>query len=132
MITGHSNERLREAYELLSSSNFVKATIAFKKLTRDYPRLVQGWFGYGCAVRASGQIELAEEIWRKAVDLAPRDGELLLRLGHQYEGIRRPDQAKRYYEAAAAANPGANQGAARECLGQLAYSIWRPPEHTMI
>jgi tetratricopeptide (TPR) repeat protein len=50
-------------------------------------------------------VELAERAWQKAIELEPRNSELLVQIGHQYESLRRPEQARACFARAAAAAP---------------------------
>lgn len=107
MNSANFEERLGEAYELLEEGHIIKASIAFKKLTRLRPKSFQAWVGYGNSACEQGRMDDAECAWRTAGDLEPQNADLLLQLGHRYQCIRQPEKAQEYFEAASAANPSA-------------------------
>jgi tetratricopeptide (TPR) repeat protein len=62
------------------------------------------WFEYGNAASRLGQREIAGRAWEKAISLAPRDVELILQVGHQYQGARQPEPARACFVRAATAD----------------------------
>jgi tetratricopeptide (TPR) repeat protein len=48
---------------------------------------------------------LADQVWQKALGLAPGNAELIGMIGHQYQGMRRPKKASACFTLAAAADP---------------------------
>jgi len=78
---------------------------AYQELARRYPSLPQLWFELGNA--ASGELDfaLANQAYRRALDLAPGNAALLGMIGQQYQGLRQLDDARICYEAAVAADP---------------------------
>lgn len=97
---------LHEARQLLLSQNFVEALKQYALLIRQYPGEATIWFEYGNAASSSHDRQLAERAWRKALELAPRNAELIGLIGHQYQGLRKPEQARECFASAAAADPG--------------------------
>ena len=63
------------------------------------------WAEYGNASSGAGQVELADRTWQRALGLAPRDADLIGMIGHQYQGMRRPEKALACFAQAAAADP---------------------------
>src|SRR5581483_10136797 len=63
------------------------------------------WFEYGNAASNSHQRDLADQAWRKALELAPGNAELIGLIGHQYQGLRKPERARDCFAQAAAADP---------------------------
>jgi hypothetical protein len=49
--------------------------------------------------------KLADLAWQKALELDPRNSDLVGLIGHQYQGIRRPERARACFAQAAAAAP---------------------------
>jgi len=60
---------------------------------------------YGNAASGLRKPEVAAAAWGKAMDLDPRNYELIGLIGHQYQGLRKPDLACACFQRAAAANP---------------------------
>ncbi|MGD0814704.1 MAG: sulfotransferase [Verrucomicrobiota bacterium] len=105
MNPGPSDKKLNEARRLLESYDLPQAVQAYEKLVQRFPHKAQIWFEYGGAACGAGQSELAELAWNKAVELEPRNGQLLLDIGHQCQRLRLPQKARTWFEKAAAADP---------------------------
>ena len=50
-------------------------------------------------------MDLADRAWSKAVEIEPRNAELIGMVGHQFEALRRPEKARACFLQAAAADP---------------------------
>jgi len=50
-------------------------------------------------------LDLAKRAWSKAIELEPRSGELMLKIGHRYQRLRQPGESRAWFEKAAAADP---------------------------
>jgi tetratricopeptide (TPR) repeat protein len=100
-----SDKKLNEARELLTYCNFSQALPAYEKLSRQFPQKARIWLEYGAAAGGAGQMDLAERVWNKAMELEPRNSEFMLQIGHQYQGLRQPEKARAWFEKAAAADP---------------------------
>jgi tetratricopeptide (TPR) repeat protein len=97
--------RLEEARRHLLAQDFAGALFRYDKLTRAFPSQAVVWFEYGNAASRLGQREAATRAWERAIALEPRDAELLLQVGHQYQGARQPEQARACFARAAAVDP---------------------------
>jgi tetratricopeptide (TPR) repeat protein len=106
MNQGLSDKKLNEARRLAENYDLTQAVQAYEKLVRQFPLKAQIWFEYGCAAGNAGQMDLADRVWRKAVELEPRSGQLMLQIGHSCQGLRRPEEARLWFEKAAAIEPG--------------------------
>ena len=105
MNAAASDRKLTEARALLANSNFPQALPAYQKLAQQFAHKAQIWFEYGCAAGGTGQMELADQAWSQAVKLEPGNGQLMLQIGHQCQGLRQPEKARAWFEKAAAADP---------------------------
>ncbi len=105
MIAGGPNKRLDQARELLLSHRFTLALPLYEKLTRECPGDAVVWLEYGNTASGARQFQLAGAAWSRAMELAPRNAELISLVGHQYQGLRRPDQASACFAQAAGADP---------------------------
>jgi tetratricopeptide (TPR) repeat protein len=105
MIPAQFVPQLNQARQLLLAQKFAQALPRYEKLTRLCPGVAVVWFEYGNAASRLRQPALAERAWRKAIDLEPRNAELIGLIGHQYQGLRRPDQARACFAQAANAQP---------------------------
>jgi len=96
--------RLEEARQLLLAQDFVQAFSRYDKLTRTFPRQAAVWLEYGNAAVHLGQREAATGAWERAIALEPRNADLILQVGHQYQAARQPEQARACFARAAAAD----------------------------
>jgi len=105
MNRANFDEKLKQARKFLYGGKSLRALTSFEKLVRQYPCDGKTWFDYGFAALKTGRTDLAERAWTRAEKIDPNNSELLLQIGHQYNGCRRPDKAMSYFERAAAVNP---------------------------
>jgi tetratricopeptide (TPR) repeat protein len=105
MIPADFQHQLNEARKSLLAHEFGRALPKYEKLTRQCPGEAVVWAEYGNAASGAGQIELADRAWQKALGLAPANAELIGMIGHQYQGMRRPEKAGVCFARAAAADP---------------------------
>ncbi len=105
MTSSELQHHLNEARRLLLGHEFARAVPRYEKLTRQYPREAVIWAEYGNAVSGLGQLELADEAWQKALGLAGGNADLIGMIGHQYQGVRKPEKAGECFARAAAAAP---------------------------
>ncbi len=96
---------LDEARELLLSGNSRAALAKFEKLTRHCPGIAVVWYEYGNAACKLRQTETAHLAWSKAIQLDPRNSELIGMIGHQYQSLRQTERACACFAQAAAVDP---------------------------
>ena len=101
------NRRLDQARQLLLTQKFSEALPLYEKLTRLFPGQPVVWLEYGNAASGMHNRKVADVAWQKALELEPRNAELVGLIGHQYLGIRRPERARACFAQAAAAAPNA-------------------------
>jgi tetratricopeptide (TPR) repeat protein len=95
-------QRLEQARQLLLTQDFAQALSCYATLTRKFPGQAVLWFEYGNAASRLGQRATATRAWENAIALESRNAELLLQVGHQYQGARQPEQARACFARAAA------------------------------
>jgi Tfp pilus assembly protein PilF len=105
MTSADFQHKLNEARQFLLAHEFGRALAKYEKLTRDWPGEAVLWAEYGNAASGAGQVDLADRTWERALELAPGDADLVGMIGHQYQGMRRPDKALACFAQAAAADP---------------------------
>jgi tetratricopeptide (TPR) repeat protein len=105
MKLSNLRHRLNDARQLMLSRRFGQALPRYEKLVRQWPQVEVVWFEYGNAAAGVRNRELAERAWQKVLELAPRNAELILQVGHQYQALRIPDKARSCFAQAAAADP---------------------------
>jgi tetratricopeptide (TPR) repeat protein len=99
--------QLNQARQLLLAQRFTQALSCYQKLVRQFPGQAVLWYEYGNAAFGLRDEERAEVAWQKALELAPRNVELIGLIGHQYQGMRQPERARACFAQAAAADPAA-------------------------
>jgi tetratricopeptide (TPR) repeat protein len=97
--------RLQKAREQLLGGRSGAALGGYRELTRRYPGVPELWFELGNAAAGELDFALANQAYRRARELAPRNAALLSAIGGQYQGLRQLDDARACYEQAAAADP---------------------------
>ena len=100
------SKRLEDARNLLLSHRYDLAVAAYERLAREHPTMASIWFECGNAAAGAGAFEKAEFAWNRAMEVAPGNSELIVLIGHQYQGMRRPERARSCFVRAAAADPG--------------------------
>jgi Tfp pilus assembly protein PilF len=96
--------KLDEARQRLLSNDFARALALYETLSRQSPGSAVIWFEYGNAASGLQQLDLADRAWRKALELEPRNSEIVGLIGHRYQGLRQPEKAKACFAQAAAAD----------------------------
>jgi tetratricopeptide (TPR) repeat protein len=96
---------LNEARQHLLAHEFARALPRYEKLTRQCPTEPALWAEYGNAASGSGQMDLADRAWQKALGLAGNNAELIGMIGHQYQGQRQPEKAIACFTKALVADP---------------------------
>jgi tetratricopeptide (TPR) repeat protein len=94
-----------EARQLLLSNDFAQALLRYEKLTRLRPGEAVIWAEYGNTASRMRETKLANRAWQRALELAPKNTEVVSMIGHQYQALRLPEQARACFAQAAAADP---------------------------
>ena len=105
MTPSDLQHHLNEARQFLLAHEFGRALLRYEKLTRQHPGDAVLWAEYGNAASGLGQVELADRAWQKALGLAGNNADLIGMIGHQYQGMRKPEEAGACFARAAAADP---------------------------
>jgi len=98
-------ERWQRARQQLLGGENTRALASYRDLARRYPGLAMLWFELGNAAAGELDFALANQAYRRARELAPRDVGLLGAIGGQYLSLRQLDDARTCYESAVAADP---------------------------
>ncbi len=90
-----------------SSIREVTAFERYEGLTASYPRSVQLWLEYANAAADAGEVDLADQVYQRVLELEPTSADHLVEIGHVYKMLRRPEKALACFARAAALAPGA-------------------------
>jgi tetratricopeptide (TPR) repeat protein len=104
MTPADFQKKHNKARELLQAQDFAQALPCYEKLTRHYPGVAVIWAEYGNTAARLREANLADRAWQKAIELDPRNAELVGMIGHQYQGSRHPEKARACFTQAAAAD----------------------------
>jgi tetratricopeptide (TPR) repeat protein len=96
---------LRGAQQHLSAGRYGLALSSYRELTGRFPLVAELWFELGRAGEGEQDFELANQVYRKAMEMAPGNTSLMLLIGHQFQGMRQADDARDCFERAVASNP---------------------------
>ncbi|MEO5916281.1 MAG: sulfotransferase [Luteolibacter sp.] len=97
--------RWRKAREKLLGGHCAAALSDYRELVRHYAGVPELWFEFGNAASGALDFPLANQAYRRALELAPGNASLLSSIGHQYQGLRQLDDARSCFEKAVVANP---------------------------
>jgi Tfp pilus assembly protein PilF len=97
--------RWQSAQQHLLGGRHGPALTAYQALAARYPQVAQLWFELGNAAAGELDFTLANEAYRRAIQLAPGNSALLVMIGKQFESLRQLDDARAAYERAVAADP---------------------------
>jgi tetratricopeptide (TPR) repeat protein len=95
----------QSARDFLLRHEFARALACYEGLVRKAPGSSVIWFEYGNAASGLHKLDLAATAWNRAIELAPNNAELVAMVGHRYQGLRWPVQARDHFRRAAAADP---------------------------
>ena len=77
----------------------------YKKLTRRFPAAAELWYELGNVAMGELDFGLANQAYRRVIELAPNNATMLGMLGRQYQALRQLDEARICYERAVAVAP---------------------------
>ncbi len=97
--------RWQKAQQQLMGRRYAPALSGYQDLVKRFSGVAQLWFELGLAAMGELEFDLADQAFRRTMELSAADVQLLLLLAQQYQRLRRLDQARRCFELAVAADP---------------------------
>jgi tetratricopeptide (TPR) repeat protein len=97
--------RWQKAQQQLMGRRFAPALAGYRDLVKKFHGVAQLWFELGMAAMGELEFDLADQSFRRAMELSANDAQMLILLAQQYQRLRRLDQARRCFELAVAADP---------------------------
>jgi tetratricopeptide (TPR) repeat protein len=97
--------RWQKAQQQLMGRRFAAALAGYRDIVKRFSSVAQLWFELGMAAMGELEFNLADQSFRRAMELSAKDAQMLILLAQQYQRLRRLDQARRCFELAAAADP---------------------------
>jgi Flp pilus assembly protein TadD len=97
--------RWQKAQQQLMGKRFVSALAGYQDIVKRFSGVAQLWFELGIAAMGELEFDLADQSFRRAMELSAEDAQMLILLAQQYQRLRRLGQARRCFELAVAADP---------------------------
>ena len=96
--------RWQKAQEHLLGGRAGAALKGYQDLTRRFPAVAELWFELGNAAAGNLNFPVANQAYRRAIELAANNPSLLVLIGQQYQGLRQLDDARACFERAVTAD----------------------------
>ncbi|MGN6770874.1 MAG: YaiO family outer membrane beta-barrel protein [Rhizobiaceae bacterium] len=112
---------IRNAKQAGQAKPVPAATALAKEPPRRRPDPVAGLMGQGRRLRAAGKLAEAEKIYHRALNLAPKNTDILVALGLVVGASQRFDEAGHFFDRALAIRPGLLDAR----LGKVRLAIWQ-------
>ncbi len=97
--------RWQKAQQQLMGKRFASALAGYRDIVKKFSGVAQLWFELGIAAMGELEFDLADQAFRRAMELSAEDAQMLILLAQQYQRLRRLDQARHCFELAVAADP---------------------------
>jgi tetratricopeptide (TPR) repeat protein len=97
--------RWQKAQRQLLAGRHAPALAGYRDLVGRWPTVAQLWFEMGIAAGGDLDYALADQSFRRAMELAPYDSSLLILIGQHYHRFRNMSQTTACFERAVAADP---------------------------
>src|SRR5271154_6327416 len=116
--------RWQKAQQQLMGKRFASALAGYRDIVKRFSGVAQLWFELGITAMGELEFDLADQAFRRAMELSPRDAQMLILLAQQYQRLRRLDQARRCFELAVAADPSSTHA-------QISLALWREKDRQL-
>ena len=97
--------RWQKAQQQALTGRHGPALASYRDLLKRFPGVAQLWFESGIAAAGELDFALADDAFRRVMELAANDANMLVLTGQQYHRLRRLDKARDCFERAVAADP---------------------------
>ncbi len=116
--------RWQAAQRQLMAKRFAPALAGYRDMVKRFPGVAQLWFELGIAAMGELEFDLADQAFRRAMELSAKDVPMLILLAQQYQRLRRLDQARRCFELAVAADP-------NSAHAQISLALWHEKDRQL-
>lgn len=116
--------RWQQAQQQLMAKQFAPALAGYQDIVKRYSGVAQLWFELGMAAMGELEFDLADQAFRRAMELSATDVQMLILLAQQYQRLRRLDQARRCFELAVAADP-------TSAHAQISLALWHEKDRQL-
>ena len=97
--------RWQKAQQQTLSGRHGPALAGYRDLLKRFPGVAQLWFEMGIAAAGDLDFAQADQSFRKVMELAANDADMLVLTAQQYHRLRRLDEARDCFKRAVAADP---------------------------
>jgi Flp pilus assembly protein TadD len=116
--------RWQKAQQQLMGKRFASALAGYRDLVKRFAGVAQLWFELGIAAMGELEFDLADQAFRRTMELSAKDAQMLILLAQQYQRLRRLDQARLCFERAVAADPSS-------APAQINLALWHEKDHQL-
>src|SRR5882724_8343856 len=109
--------RWQKTQQQLMGKRFASALAGYRDIVKRFSGVAQLWFALGIAAMGELEFDLADQAFRRTMELSPKDVQMLILLAQQYQRLRRLDQARQCFELAVAADPSSAHA-------QISLALW--------
>src|SRR5271166_4155091 len=116
--------RWQQAQQQLMAKRFAPALAGYQDIVKRFSGVAQLWFELGMAAIGELEFDLADQAFRRAMELSGKDAPMLILLAQQYQRLRRLNQVRRCFELAVAADPASAQA-------QINLALWHEKDRQL-
>jgi tetratricopeptide (TPR) repeat protein len=116
--------RWQKAQQQLMGKRFTAALAGYQDIVKKFSGVAQLWFELGMAAMGALEFDLADQAFRRTMELSATDVQMLILLAQQYQRLRRLDQARRCFELAVAADPSSAHA-------QISLALWHEKDRQL-
>jgi Flp pilus assembly protein TadD len=116
--------RWQRAQQQLMGRRYDSALAGYQDLVKTFSGIAQLWFELGMAAMGGLEFDLADQAFRRAMELSATDVQMLILLAQQYQRLRRLDQARRCFELAVATDPSSAHA-------QISLALWHEKDRQL-
>jgi tetratricopeptide (TPR) repeat protein len=114
----------QKAQQQLMGKRFAAALVGYRDIIKKFSGVAQLWFELGMAAMGELEFDLADQAFRRTMELSAQDVQMLILLAQQYQRLRRLDQARRCFELAVAADPSSAHA-------QISLALWHEKDRQL-
>jgi tetratricopeptide (TPR) repeat protein len=116
--------RWQKAQQQLMGKRFASALAGYRDIVKRFTGVAQLWFELGIAALGELEFDLADQAFRRTLELSSKDAQMLILLAQQYQRLRRLDQVRLCFERAVAADPSSAHA-------QISLALWHEKDHQL-
>jgi tetratricopeptide (TPR) repeat protein len=116
--------RWQKVQQQLMDKRFASALAGYREIVKRFSGVAQLWFELGIAAMGELEFDLADQAFRRTMELSAKDAQMLILIAQQYQRLRRLNQARRCFELAVAADPSSAHA-------QISLALWHEKDRQL-